>query len=220
MASTQDATASVTADHVAALRALVTNDDDTFKRLTGSVSAEWLDWLTDLLTGVFLSAVRYRFADEASRPDVIRFVARSRIRRGGDQAGFSAGVAESLMGTSLGINPAPGGLDQTESVRAQFVLLQDLAGELSFLDFESLLAATRAELCKLGTHAGGDGNEEVARPGVNPPRAAVALNPSDVLAVVASIKAQGDATASRVDVLETQVRNLQAMLDLAPNLGQ
>lgn len=145
----------VTADHVAALRALVTSDDETFDRLVDSAGPAWLDAFAHLLTGMFLAATKYRFVSEASRPDIIRFVARSRIRHGGDQAGFSASLAEAMMGAAVGINPVPGNrseAEEAENAAAQVALLKDLAGELSFLDFESLLEAARAELNNLDLH--------------------------------------------------------------------
>jgi hypothetical protein len=148
----------VTADHVTALRALVTGDDDAFERLTGSAGPAWMDALAHLLTGVFLAATRYRFGSEASQPDIIRFVAQSRVRHGADEAGFSPSLAEGLMGAALGISPVLAGHSEDENAAAQIVLLKDLAGEISYLDFESLLETARTELNKLDLHPGGVGN--------------------------------------------------------------
>jgi hypothetical protein len=138
----------VTADHVAAVRALVTGDDGAFDQLVDDTDPSWADAFARLFSSVFLCAVKFRFTGAEPQPDVIRFVARSRIRHGGDQAGYSPSVAESLMGSALGINPVPTGLDDAESGTAQLALLKDLAGELSFLDFEALLGAAQAELNK------------------------------------------------------------------------
>ncbi|MBO0801769.1 MAG: hypothetical protein J2P25_01660 [Nocardiopsaceae bacterium] len=139
-------------EHVTALRALVTGDDDAFDRILDNASPEWQDAFAYLLGSVFLAAVKYRFVNTESRPDIIRFVARSRIRHGGDQAGFSPSMAEALMGAAVGINPPPADrseAEEDENAAAQVALLKDLAGELSYLDFESLLKAAREELSKL-----------------------------------------------------------------------
>lgn len=147
----------VTADHVIALRALVTGDDDTFDRLIDSADPDWQDTFPYLLAEAFLAAAKYRFVSEASRPDIIRFVARSRIRHGGDQAGFSPSLAEAMMGAAVGINPYPANrseAEEAENAAAQVALLKDLAGELSYLDFESLLETVRTELNKLDLRPG------------------------------------------------------------------
>jgi hypothetical protein len=138
----------VTADHAAAVRALVTGDDDAFGQMIDDADPGWSDAFARLFASMFLCAVKFRFTGEGPQPDVIRFVAQSRIRHGGDQAGYSPSVAESLMGSALGINPVPTGLDDAESGTAQLALLKDLAGELSFLDFEALLGAAQGELNK------------------------------------------------------------------------
>lgn len=146
----------VTADHVTALRALVTGDDDTFDRLVDSADPDWQATFPYLLAEVFLAAAKYRFVSEAAQPDIIRFVARSRIRNGGDKAGFGPGIAEALMGAAVGIGPVRvyrrEAEEEAEKAVAQVALLKELAGELSFVDFETLLETARAELNKLDLH--------------------------------------------------------------------
>jgi hypothetical protein len=122
----------VAADHVAAVRALVTGDDDAFDRLASDAEPEWLYAFSSLVTAVFFAGTQFRFVNAESRPDIIRFVARSRIRHGGDEAGFSPSLGEALMGAAVGINPVPSELDEAENSAAQVALLKDLAGELSF----------------------------------------------------------------------------------------
>jgi hypothetical protein len=201
----------VAADHVAAVRALVTGDDDAFDRLASDAEPEWLYAFSSLVTAVFFAGTQFRFVNAESRPDIIRFVARSRIRHGGDEAGFSPSLGEALMGAAVGINPVPSELDEAENSAAQVALLKDLAGELSFQDFELLLATARSELNKMDPQAHAE--EEGARQDPAPARASSTLSPPDVLAAVERVKAQSEATASRVNVLERQVRNLQAKLD-------
>jgi hypothetical protein len=139
----------VTADHVAAVRALVAEDDDTFDQLTDNASPEWLDAFSRLVTATFFGGTKYRFGREASRENIIRFVARSRIRRGGDKAGFSPSLAEALMAAAVGIAPSPTGWDEIENATAQVALLTDLASEISFRDFELLLAGARSKVNKM-----------------------------------------------------------------------
>jgi hypothetical protein len=208
----------VTADHVAAVRALVTGDDDAFDRLTGGAEPEWLYAFSSLVTAVFFAGTQFRFVNAESRPDIIRFVARSRIRHGGDDAGFSPSLGEALMGAAVGINPVPSELDEAENSAAQVALLKDLAGELSFQDFELLLATARTELNKMDPKAGAEA--ENARQDPVLARATGTLNPADVLAGIERVKAQGDATASRVSTLEAQVRELQAKLESSLAAGQ
>lgn len=141
----------ITAAHVTALRALLTGDDDAFDWFTDSEAEAWMSELGRLLTGVFAAATKYRFGSEPSRPDIIRFVARSRIRHGAE-AEFTPSLAEGLMGLALGINPAPTGYNENENAAAQVVLLKDLAGEISYLAFESLLETARIEVNKLDLH--------------------------------------------------------------------
>jgi hypothetical protein len=210
----------VTADHVAAVRALVTDDDSTFDRLIANAVPEWLDAFSRLVTAAFFGGTKYRFASEAPQGDIIRFVARSRIRHGGDDAGFSPSLGEALMGTAVGINPVPSELDEAENSAAQIALLKDLAGELSFQDFELLLATARTELNNMDPQA--DAEVENARQDSAPAhaRAADALNSADVLADVERVRAQSDATASRVNALEAQVRSLQARLESSLAAGR
>jgi hypothetical protein len=210
----------VTAEHVAAVRALVTEDDDAFDQLTDGAGPEWLYDFASLVAAVFFAGTQFRFVDAESRPDIIQFVARSRIRHGGDDAGFSPGLGEALMGAAVGINPVPSGLEEAENSAAQVALLKDLAGELSFHDFELLLATARSELNRMYPQA--DAEAENARQDFAPARARAAgvLNPADVLAAVERVRAQSDATASRVNALEAEVRSLQARLESSLAAGR
>jgi hypothetical protein len=174
-----------------------------------------------LVTTAFYGGVRVRFGREASmvtRADIIRFAARSRVRYGGDEAGFGPGLAEELMGAAVGLNPVPASPPEPENSDAQVALLTDLAAELTFLDFEKLLEPARVQVSKLdpppGTGEGGAGRDPA------PALAAGPQDPADVLAAVERVKAQGDATASRVSALEAQVRDLQAQLESSLATGR
>lgn len=148
---------SVTDEHVAFVRALVTGDDDAMDRLADGIDAEDEDWqlaFVALISVVFQGAVRYRFGGESARLDIVRFVARSRVRHGGDEAGFTPSTAEAMMGFPLGLNPEPADISEDESEAMTLALLKDLADDLTFLDFEKLLKLSREEVNRRLLHEG------------------------------------------------------------------
>lgn len=146
----------VTDEHVAAVRALVTGDDEALGRLVDGADdgEDWELAFIALVSVVFQGAVRYRFGGEKDRLGIIRFVGRSRVRHGGDQAGFTPSAAEAMMGFPLGLNPEPTEVGGAESEAMLFALMKDLAGDLSFTDFESLLKAAREEVNRRLPHEG------------------------------------------------------------------
>lgn len=208
----------ITAEHIAAVRALVTKDHDTVDALTGGAEEKWLNDLPWVVTAVLVASAQFRFVNAESRPDIIRFVGRSRIRHGGDKAGFRSSTGEALLGAAVGINKHPPGIEDEENSAAHLALLRDLAGEISFQDFERILATVRSELNRMYPDPGA-GTDRSAKDSA-PARVPAALDPADVLAAVDRVRVQGDAMASRVSALEAQVRDLKAQLDSSLTLGR
>lgn len=116
-------------DHVAALRAVITGDDDALERWTSTAGAEDDLALGVLVSMAFLSAAQSRFAANWTTADVIRFVAQIRMQYGFDD--LVPSLAEALLTNALGGGKKYEAPDGDANAYTQMVLLQALANGLS-----------------------------------------------------------------------------------------
>jgi len=103
----------VTAEYVAALRASLTADEETFSRLSGELQArdggEHSGNVYSALTGMALFiAARRRFPGGHASADVIRFVGQVRARFAGSAGDIDPRVAERTLCGALGDAAAAG----------------------------------------------------------------------------------------------------------------
>jgi hypothetical protein len=77
----------------------------------------------------------------------------------------------------VGINPVPSEIEDVENSAAQIALLKDLSGELSFQDFELILATARSELNRRYPQA--DAGEGTVQRDSSPAQTVGTLSPAD-----------------------------------------
>jgi hypothetical protein len=141
----------ITAGHVAALRAALAGDRFAFEQMAGQSGSAYSQDLPYLMAMAFVAAVRRRFPDGWSAADVIKLVGQV---RGGDDGHsvLSPTLAEQLILSALRNAPLHGQPDETAMAYTQFVLLRELVSDLDDEQLSMLLAQAR------------DGAERVGRP--------------------------------------------------------
>jgi hypothetical protein len=138
-------------------------------------------------------------------------------RGGADQGPAGQRGLEGYGHAAPGVDAGTGNGAYPGQAGGQIALLRDLAGELSFQDFELILATARSELNRMYPEPVA---EDTSAPQDSAPaRTSGAVSLADVLATVENVRAQGDATASRVSALEAQVRDLRARLESSVAAG-
>lgn len=150
----------VSAEDVAALRALLTGDSDPFMRLAAA-SPDGQDMRVGVLIAMALAtAARTRFAAGWSRAEVIRYVAQTRIRYGLDD--LIPSLAEDLLIVGLGNQPLPAGADPAASAYAQLSLLKSLSDDLGPPDLDRVLGEAREQADRwLGQRPGDDARDDL-----------------------------------------------------------
>ncbi|HXL93518.1 MAG TPA: hypothetical protein VN969_31690 [Streptosporangiaceae bacterium] len=126
---------------IAALRALLTDDMDTFRQLHGQQNADERRAFAAVLTAAFNKAVADKFGAHASAPDVIEFVADAQARYVGPDA-TSAEDAELVIRAALGEDDLIDSMDAYTFGAAQTAILIALAHDDDFFaeDVKALLA--------------------------------------------------------------------------------
>ena len=130
----------ITADHVAALRAALAGDAAGFERLAGQSDLAHGQELSGLMAMAFIAAARRRFPAGWSVADVITFVGRVRAGDNGHPA-LSPTLAEQMILSALRNAPLHGQPDETATAYTQFVLLRELVSDLDDEQLRTLLAA-------------------------------------------------------------------------------
>jgi hypothetical protein len=135
----------VTPAHVAALRALLTGEDETFERLAVAPDFRDGEGFPILVVNAFYAAAQRRFrAGEWSASDVVRFVGNLRARTEGQLENLSATAAEQMLIRALSGAPLAGEFDETTRAVAQMALLIALVSELNHQELDTFLAGARA----------------------------------------------------------------------------
>jgi hypothetical protein len=141
----------VSAEDMAALRALLTGDSEPFTRLAAASHAGQDVRLGVLTTMAFAAAARSRFLAGWSRADVIRYVAQTRTRYGLDD--LIPSLAEDLLAAALGNQPLPAGADSAATAYAQLALLKSLTDDLGTPGLSQVLDEARVHADRwLGQH--------------------------------------------------------------------
>lgn len=130
----------ITAGHVAALRAALAGDAAGFERLAGQSDFADGQELPGLMAMTFVAAARRRFPAGWSAADVITFVGRVRAGDSGHSV-LSPTLAEQLLLSALRNAPLRGRPDETAAAYTQFVLLRELVSDLDGEQLSTLLAA-------------------------------------------------------------------------------
>jgi hypothetical protein len=137
----------VTADHVAALRAALAGDAGAFDRLDREHGLGDGEEFPVLLATAFIAAVRRRFPGGWPTADVIGFVGQVRVRGGGYGDGgygdLSPGLAEQLILSVLRDAALRGQFGEAATAYAQFVLLKELVSGYGDGQLNALLAEAR-----------------------------------------------------------------------------
>jgi hypothetical protein len=135
----------VTPAHLAALRAALSADEETFDRL--STAPDFLDsgGFPILIAAAFVAATRRRFPPGSSAGDVVRFVGHLRASDERAREGLSATTAEQMLLGVLRGEPTGGQLDETTKGYAQISLLAELVRDLNEQELETLLAQAREQ---------------------------------------------------------------------------
>jgi hypothetical protein len=139
----------ITAGHIAALRAALAGDGSAFERLADQSGSAYSQDLPYLMAMAFVAAVRRRFPDGWSVADVIKFVGQVRGGDGGHSA-LSPTLAEQLILSALRNAPLRGQPDETAGAYTQFVLLQELISDLDDEQLSMLLAQARDDAERIG----------------------------------------------------------------------
>jgi len=132
----------VTANHIAALRAALAGDADAFGRIDRQTRLGDGQEFPVLVAMAFIAAVRRRFPGGWSTADVIKYVSQVRIWNN-DYDDLSPDLAEQLIRSGLLDRPLGGQSGETATAYAQFVLLKDLAGDRNDEQLNMLLAQAR-----------------------------------------------------------------------------
>lgn len=130
-------------EHVAALRAMLRNELEAYKRLY-SVAIEKSFGM--LLAAAFVQAVERRFGERRSVNDIIRYVAAARARQGNAADQIDPLAAERLIRAALGETSAVAGMDEDLHAGTQVAVLDELVTDEHFDDagLEEFLARSRA----------------------------------------------------------------------------
>jgi hypothetical protein len=142
----------ITAGHVAALRAALAGDAAGFEWLAGQSGSAHGEEFPGLMTMAFVAAVRRRFPAGWSAADVITFVGRVRAGESG-QLALSPTLAEQLILSALRSVPLRGQPDETATACTQFVLLRELVSDLDGDQLSTLLAGARDDAERVGRPA-------------------------------------------------------------------
>jgi hypothetical protein len=130
--------------HVAALRALLRGEDETFERLAATPDFHDGGGFPILVANAFYAAAQRRFPPgEWSPSDVVRFVGHLRARTVGELENLSATAAEQMLTRALGGTPLAGEFDETTRGVAQMALLIALVSELDGQELDTFLAGAR-----------------------------------------------------------------------------
>jgi hypothetical protein len=126
---------------IAALRALLTDDMDTFRQLHGQQNADERRAFAAVLTAAFNKAVADKFGTHAPASDVVEFVAVARARYVGPEA-IGAEDAEQVIKAALGEDDLIDSMDAYTFGAAQTAMLIALAHDNNFSseEIEALLA--------------------------------------------------------------------------------
>jgi hypothetical protein len=132
---------------VAALRAALSGDSDTFDQVAGMSSLENGGQLGILMATAFVAAARNRFPRQWSVPDLIRFVGQVRTHHQGEYADINASAAEQMLLAALTNQPEPmyGEFDQIAMGYAQAAILAELVGDLDGQQLDALLDEARVQ---------------------------------------------------------------------------
>jgi hypothetical protein len=139
----------ITADHVAALRAALAGDGFAFERLAEQSGSAYSRDLPYLMAMAFAAVVRRRFPDGWSAADVIKFVGQVRSGDGGHSA-LSPTLAEQLILSARRNAPLRGQPDETARAYTQFVLLRELVRDLDDEQLSMLLTQARDDAERVG----------------------------------------------------------------------
>jgi hypothetical protein len=130
----EEVTRLLTDDHVAALRAMLTENLDEYERVTERmVRTNATDGFNVLIAAAFHRAIIDRFKNGYTSVDIIRFVADERTRFDDSHGDFDPRVAEQLIRAALGDGSAEG-MDEEAKARAQFTLLMGLVDDAQLDD--------------------------------------------------------------------------------------
>lgn len=136
-------TASVTGEHLAALRAFLTSEYTTFDRISSRLDADgsWQAYAA-LQGAAFAVAARRRFPGGYHPGEVIRFVGRARTALRDEAGQVDPGTAERLFRGVLSDPACAAGLDQNSAAVAMAALLKALVAEegLSGRELDGFLA--------------------------------------------------------------------------------
>lgn len=135
----------VTDTQVAALRAVLTGDDDTFDHLSMDPDITTGNGFSALTAAAFVAAARRRFPGDWSASDVIRFVGQVRARSDGQQADVNAAAAEHLLLSALRGTPANGTFAEETKGYAQVALLTDLVSDIEHQQLDVFLNYARTQ---------------------------------------------------------------------------
>jgi hypothetical protein len=113
---------------VAVLRALLTEDMDTFRRLHAELGPDQRRAFAVLLGAAFTEAVTRRFGSHHTAADIVEFVAEARASQVGAEA-TTAADAEKAIRAALGEDQLIDDLDARALAAAQTAMLFALANE-------------------------------------------------------------------------------------------
>jgi hypothetical protein len=132
---------------VAALRAALSGDSETFDRLAGTSGWDHGDEFGIMLATAFVAAARHRFPGQWSVADLVRFVGRIRARHQGEQADINASAAEQMLLAALTNQPEPlrGNFDQIAKGYAQAAILAELVSDLDGQQLDAFLDEARMQ---------------------------------------------------------------------------
>lgn len=131
---------------VAILRAFLTEDFSTYRRLLADLDAGQRRAFALVLTAAFTEAAASRFGERPAAADVIEFVADARARYPGTGEAVPAEDAETVIRAAVGEDNLIGTLDGHASGAAQTAMLFALTHESSASgDTIDTLLATAAE---------------------------------------------------------------------------
>jgi hypothetical protein len=136
----------VTDEHVLALRAFLTGDEETFGRVSAILGARGDGNGYAALEGAaFVAAARRRFPDGHTAGDVVRLVAVVRTAVDDTDGEIDPRTAEGLLHSVLCDPAAAEGLDELAKARTQPALLHAMLteGGSSRADLDTLLAEAR-----------------------------------------------------------------------------
>jgi hypothetical protein len=141
---------------VAALRAALSGDSETFDRLADASDRDYGDGFGILMATAFVAAARHRFPGEWSVSDLITFVGRARAHDQGERADINASAAEQMLLTALTnqLVPMRGKFDQIAKGYTQAAILAELVSDLDGQQLDAFLTEARVRANRwLAEHA-------------------------------------------------------------------